>query len=58
MAASISKQRFDEFLAEIKTAKTDEEILMAGHNLLEKWRAYKYQHISDAALKTITNKNK
>jgi hypothetical protein len=53
MKKTLTYNRFGEFLDEVKNAKNDEEILMAGHNLLEKWQGYRYQKNADAGLKAI-----
>lgn len=48
-----SYTRFIMYLAHIKEAKSDEDLLMAGHNLLEAWKGYRSQTNSDAGIRAI-----
>lgn len=49
----VSYDRFKRFLLYVKTSRTDKQILEAGHELVEAYRGFKYQHVSDAARNTI-----
>ena len=46
-------ERFNRFLKDVKKAKTDEEILKAGHALVDDWSGFHYNHIALSALGII-----
>ena len=58
---SRSYERAKKYLAEVKEANTDLELLMAGHNLLESWHGYgdaKNANCGLNAIEFITKENK
>ena len=49
----VSYQRFNAFLDNVKKAKTDKEILLAGFQLVEDWKGFKYQRMATFVEKMI-----
>ena len=52
---TLAYNRFKKFLKKVKEAQTDEEILMAGYNLVEEYRGFHYNWLSTATKEIITD---
>lgn len=55
MRITKDEERFRKFVSSVRNSKNDFEIMVAGHELVEAYSGFNYQHVSDSTMNRIND---